>query len=105
MYNLIWSSNSAGVIKLRRLRWEISLDYSGELNVITTVSIRGGLCRDRAGGEVVREVEFGVVCFEGRGRPHKPKARTVTTLEAAKSRYMDSPLRACGQEAPVLDAP
>lgn len=64
----------------------------------------GGEERGRVGaeGEVVREAEFGVTCFERGGRGHKPKLQTAAAREAAKSRYVDSPLRACRQEEPVL---
>lgn len=56
-------------------------------------------------GEMVREAEFGVMCFEGGGRGHKAKLQMAMPLKAAKGKYIDPLLGACRPEEPVLYTP
>ena len=54
---------------------------------------------------MVREAEFGVMCFEGGGRGHKAKLQMAMPLKAAKGEFIDPLLGACRPEEPVLYTP
>lgn len=86
------SLDTAGVVKLRILRWERSPAHPGAPSITTRslqgrrVRVRKRLCNDRSGG---RNDELS----KGRKRPHAKNASSLQVLEKAKKQILPKSFR------------